>query len=296
MSFSPHSDLESPTASPKKNSGDVLEKVNSGSQPHSILQVPSLASSTRSVDGENSSKVGEKTAKWSEEVDSQKEAIRSPAISYPLAGRIMRHPETPVYMSRRMSDLTYGAGGIHFFPESPCAMRHSGTPGGLAYERRFMAQPALEHGRPRTISLHNSSRLQSHRGAMRLSAGGRMGLGEPEQPQRRTSFPVSNRGKGSRISTMCRVLVPSCDSSQGGVTAKSTTDQQAEDSSELQRFSEKVAERVAVAVSKKTKRKLPLSSSVESSDECSAEVQDLGSSKETNNTIEEKIVGQVAHV
>jgi hypothetical protein len=238
MAFAPkQNDLESPTAAPKKTPSKICEKMNEASQRHSILQVPSLASCARSVDGDSHSKAVAKATQWREEAELKTRAMHSPTITYPMAGRPVQHPgEAPIYMGHRMNE------GFHYFPESPHNMRHLGTPGGLgAYDRHFMAQHPFEFAGPRFM--HNSPRFQSGRGALRLSA---------------RATAQSNRGKGTRVTSTCRV-VPSCDSSQAA-NASATKQSQSAELRGQQRFREKVAERVAVAVSKKTKRKLPISS------------------------------------
>lgn len=271
MIFSPkQSDLESPTAAPKKTPSTISEKLKEATQPHSILQVPSLASSNRSVDGESHSKAGEKAMQWREEAEMQKRAMHSPTISYPMAGRPMHHPETPLYMGYRLNELAYAAEGLHFYPESPLTMRHLGIPGGLpGYGRRFSGHHDFEFGGQR-VALHHSPRLHSGRGAMRLAAAPRVCATPDQMAQRRPSFPVSNRGKGNRINCSLRANLPSTASSvPTSICEMNTTpieQHHSEESMGSQRFSEKVAERVAVAVSKKTKRKLPISSSKVESD------------------------------
>lgn len=261
MTFSPkQNELESPTA-PKKTPSTISGKLQDASQPHSILQVPSLASSASRSDADGSSKEAGQALKWREE-QRKARAIHSPTIVYPsMQGRPMRHPEAPVFMNYRVGDVAYAGEGWQYFPESPMAMRHVAS-GLTSYEQRLLQQQHYELLGPRTLGLHNSPRVQSGRGALRLPVSSKVGLGKAERPVvRRSSFPVSNRGKVNRGSPACRVVVTS--SEMPPVTStKPCSDEEAktEDAAGLQKFSEEVAERVAVAISKKTKRKLPLSS------------------------------------
>lgn len=268
MKFSlKQNELESPRAAPKKTPSTVSEKLNDATQPHSILQVPSLASAVSRSDADGSSKEAE-ALKWREEQRKQR-SLHSPTIVYPspIPGRHMRHPDAPVFVNvnYRLGDVPYAAEGWQYFPESPMAMRHIASRL-TGYEQRLIQQQNFEFAGPRSHALHNTPRVQSGRGALRLPViSSKVGLPNLERPVvRRSSFPVSNRGKGSRGSPAAiRVSAPASETLRSSPEAKPASDGQAkaEDAADILKFSEEVAERVAVAISKKTKRKLPLSGS-----------------------------------
>lgn len=262
MAFSPkQGELDSPTA-PKKTASTISEKLNEASQRNSILQVPSLASSASRSDADASSKEAEQALRWREE-QRKRGSIHSPTVVYPsMPGRPVRHPDAPVFVNYRVD--AYGPEGWQYFPESPMAMRHLAS-GLAAYEQRLIQQPNFEFAGPRTLALHNTPRVQSGRGALRLPSPTRASMPKQEQPVvvRRTSFPVSNRGKGSRGGPAAvRIAVPPSETLPSNSTAKDSPDGKVkEEAAGMLKLSEEVAERVAVAISKKTKRKLPLSSS-----------------------------------
>lgn len=263
MEFSPkQGELDSPPA-PKKTASTISEKLNEASQLNSILQVPSLASSASRSDTDASAKEAEHALRWREE-QRKRGSIHSPAIVYPsMPGRPMRHPDAPLFVNYRMD--AYGPEGWQYFPESPMAMRHLAS-GLTSYEQRLAQQPNFEFAGPRTLALHNIPRVQSGRGALRLPSPTKAGMPKLEQPVvvRRTSFPVSNRGKASRGGPAAvRLPVPPSETLLSNSAAKDSPDENEkvrEDAAGMLKFSEEVAERVAVAISKKTKRKLPLSS------------------------------------
>lgn len=207
----------------------------------------------------------------------------------------MRHPEAPVFVNYRMGDVAYAAEGWQYFPESPMAMRH--LAGLSAYEQQLLQQKNFEFAGPRTVPLHHTPRVQSGRGALRLASASKVGLGKLERPVvRRSSFPVSNRGKGSRGSPACRISVPSSEISQANLLVDATSDKQAKAEESvvrgLQKISEEVAERVAVAISKKMKRKLPLSSSSSTASsartERAEEEEDAAAKEETEVAVTEE--------
>jgi len=258
MNFEPkeNSELESPTA-PKK----CVSAAMDASQPHSILQVPSLASRTGS-ESEGAGKDVDRAPKWREEGQKNGGNLHSPAIAYPsMRGRPMRHPETPIFVNYRVGEMSY-SDGWQYFPDSPVAMRHIGS-AMTNYERRLLQQQHYELAMPsRTpFVLQSPPRVQSGRGALRLASIRRIGLTmKAERPGRTPSFPVSNRGK-ERGSPALRIPMPT-DAVQSDPAAKaveSETNAAEEDAEKLQKFSEEVAQRVAIAISKKTKRKLPVS-------------------------------------
>ncbi|CAB9518503.1 transcription factor [Seminavis robusta] len=254
MSAHKQVELESPRVA-KKTPSTISDKLREASQPHSILQVPSLASRSES---EACSKEVEKAAlKWREE-QLKRGAIHSPTVSYPaMAGRPMRHPETPIFVNYRMADIAYAAPeGWQYFPESPLGMRHLGS-GVAGYEQRMLQQQRFEF--PRSAALHGTPRVQSGRGALRLPIPSKAGIGNAAGSIRRSSFPVSNRGKGSRLAPGLRI--PIAATSEIMRTREVKPAFEPEDSAGIAKAGEEVAERVAVAVSKKTKRKLPLSGS-----------------------------------
>lgn len=268
MKFAPkQSELESPTTA-KKTSVAVADKLKEAAQPRSILQVPSLASAPSRSDAEGGLKEAEQAFKWREEQQKNR-MIHSPTILYQaMAGRPLRHPNAPVFVNYRMEDVAYAADAWQYFPESPMGMRHLG-PGLTSYEQQLIQQN-YEFVGPRTLALHNTPRVQSGRGGLRLGAIGKVGAVKQERPViRRPSFPVSNRGKGSRGGGAVRVIAPPSEAMPSGSAADDSLEKQdkAEESAALQKASEEVAERVAVAISKKTKRKLPLSSSSSASTE-----------------------------
>jgi hypothetical protein len=258
MTFSPkQSELDSPTTA-KKTPSTISDKLKEASQPHSILQVPSLASAASRSEAEGGLTEAEQAFKWREE-QRKNRIIHSPTILYQaMPGRPLRHPGDTVFVNYRMGDVAYAGDTWQYFQESPMAMRHI-APGLTTYEQQLIQQN-YEFAGPRTFTPYNTPRVQSGRGGLRLAAVTQIGAGKPERPAvRRPSFPVSNRGKGGRgaAAAGCRIPVPSTEASESSPEKPD----KAEESAALQKASEAVAERVAVAISKKTKRKLPLSSS-----------------------------------
>ena len=242
----------------EKAPSTISDKMNVASQPHSILQVPSLASTSR-PDAESSFREAGEQLKWRQDQVKHR-MIHSPTVAYPsMAGRPVRHPETPVFAKYRMGDLAY-SDGYQYFPESPMAGRHMGS-ALTGYEQHLVHHPHLELGMANRTPLA----LQSpHRAASRRAVESKAGILPGEKtPVRRSSFPVSSRGKGSR-SPACRIPVTPHETTSS--VSKSTELRSKEEGCEaLQKLSEEVAKRVALAISTKTKRKLPLSSTTTAS-------------------------------
>ena len=250
MKFAPkQSDL-------KKTPSTISEKMHAASQPHSILQVPSLASTSR-PDTEDPFKEAEKNLKWREE-QAKHRIMHSPTIAYPsIAGRPMRHPETPLFVNYHMGDGTY-TDGYQYFPESPMAARRMGS-ALTGYEQHLVHRQHLELGMVNRAPLALQSPQRAGRGVSRFTVAGKAGIHPVEHtPVRRSSFPVSSRGKGSR-SPACRI--PSTPNETTSTVSKLSAGPKKEEGCEgLQKLSEEVAKRVTLAISTKTKRKLPMAS------------------------------------
>lgn len=244
----PSTDLESPTGTPRKTINTISEKLTEASQRNSILQVPSLSSHPPTV---------ETVLKPSEQRWREEQEIKH--LTYPMGGWPLHHSEAPVFVNYRTGDIAF-AEGWQYYPgsESPPGMRH--LSGGIP---RFESHPLPQrfHLGPRGLHHQPSPRLQSGRGAARLSVPVRASAREAEPILKKSSFPVSNRGKGRR-SPACRIQLPSSEAPRKSDNPEDEQEQREETKSSVeQRVGEAVAERVVQAMAKKTnKRKLPLSS------------------------------------
>lgn len=287
MKFTPlESDL-------KKSPSTISEKMHAASQPHSILQVPSLASTSR-PDLEGPFKEAEKNLKWREE-QAKHRMMHSPTIAYPsMAGRPMRHPETPFFVNYHMGDVAY-TDGYQYFPESPMGARRMGS-ALTGYEQHLVHRQHLELGMVNRapLALHSSPQ-RSGRGVSRLAVVGKAGIHPVEHtPVRRSSFPVSSRGKGSR-SPACRIPITPNESAST-VSKPSAGPSKEEGCEGLQKLSEEVAKRVALAISTKTKRKLPMASAAAGSRDKSLEEECVQAEKPEDTKDDELETGKTASV
>ena len=282
MTFDPNEcDSKLLSGALNKHSSSISDKMLAAIQPHSILQVPSLASRSEAEKYEL-----EKSLRRKEEQVKQR-MMHSPTISYPsMPAHRMHYPETPIFLNYHTGDLAYSDG--YYFPESPMAMRHVGS-ALTGYEQRLVQQQQFELGMASRapLVLHSPHRLVSGRGAMSVPSAGKAGFQATEHhtPVRRSSFPVSTRGKGSR-SPACRI--PITPGENTGAATKplqvGPPKEEEEDTARLRKMSEEVAERVAVAVSKKKKSKLPLASAKSNNDE----VEEGSKETEPVKTVEQK--------
>jgi hypothetical protein len=161
-------------------------------------------------------------------------------------------------------------------------------PNPSSYDPRLqLRRPATPPDIMRQTNQYSPPQVRSGRGAMRI-AGNRT-ASPIANPIARQGFPVSNRGKGPRKPGACRPSHPTA-SSPGPAAAQrehSSPKNLPVDLNEAQRIGSAV-QGVAFAISKKTKRKLPMAFSRKadeydesaSSAQCSASVQGQKSGKE----------------
>lgn len=151
----------------------------------------------------------------------------------------------------------------HYYGEAPRMY-----PGGMYSDPRY----PLHHQRPidsMGLSSYTAAPLapqvRSGRGAMRVAGSTRSppSSSPVNTPPPRSSFPVSNRGKG-RKAAICRTPVPSTDAKSAKLDTSSPSPTKAGPVGwkEAQRIGNSV-KGVAIAISRKTKRKLPLARNVD---------------------------------
>jgi hypothetical protein len=164
--------------------------------------------------------------------------------------------------------VMWGAGPSFGGPESyhMYAMRAGGVMAGQ-YPNPSQYDPRLQLRRPgtppdiiRQNNPYSPPQVRSGRGAMRIAAN--RTASPITNPIARQGFPVSNRGKGPRKPGACRPSLPTA-SSPGAAAAPrevSSPKNLPLDLNEAQRIGSAV-QGVAFAISRKAKRKLPLTSS-----------------------------------
>lgn len=170
-------------------------------------------------------------------------------------GSAMRHP-SPVPSAWPTGGFHYrtadpysaeGQSWGHYYPD-PSARMYPGT---MYHDPRYDAPVR----RPAEPSYAPPPQVRSGRGAMRLPAVSRAAVDSAPPAVARSSFPVSNRGKGRKVGALSRT---DSSSAEGGKAsgASSPVDKKVT-LEEAQRIGHSV-KGVAIAISRKTKRKLPL--------------------------------------
>ena len=213
-------------------------------------QVPKTSSSVQNLEGEHRALLqvptlakdanGESNRARLEEPVSHPGSIRRPSpgpISWPMAGYQHRN-EDPYNESQ-----TWG----HGYPDR---VNHT-YPGSVYNDSRY----GISRHRP-VESGYAPPQVRSGRGAMRLSGASRSALPTvvvPSQPSR-SSFPVSNRGKGRNRGA---TSVPVSSYEGGSMNGSSSSSCTSFTLEEAQRVGNSVKD-MAAANSRKGKRKLPL--------------------------------------
>jgi len=145
---------------------------------------------------------------------------------------------------------------------------------------QFMRAESLPMSQQQPPFQYNPPQVRSGRGALRGIASatqqsrGSLVPSPSTIPSFRHGFPVSNRGKGSRKSAACRTVLPTSSFERkqetGSLSATSSTNNANSmvggiSMDEAQRIGTLVKGGVAVAISRKTKRKLPMAGAKRSS-------------------------------
>lgn len=133
------------------------------------------------------------------------------------------------------------------------------------YANPSQYDPRLQLRRPgtppeilRQTSQYSPPQVRSGRGAMRIAAN--RAASPIATPIARQGFPVSNRGKGPRKTGACRPSLPSASSPAAESAPREMSPKNLPvDLNEAQRIGSAV-QGVAFAISRKTKRKLPMTS------------------------------------
>jgi hypothetical protein len=132
------------------------------------------------------------------------------------------------------------------------------------YDPRFHMRHVGAESVMRQPSQYSPPQVRSGRGSLRLPATSRAPTAQSpaNTPAVHPSFPVSNRGKG-RKNSACRSAIPAANAAQStNVKDRSSPVGTPVTLAEAQRIGGAV-HGVAVAVSRKTKRKLPLARKVD---------------------------------
>jgi hypothetical protein len=228
-------------------------RVRKGDAERSILQVPSLAES-------DSSKCDSphKRARYEDQASamSSTSTVRSPG---PLNWAIPRPQDSSMLIAYRSEDpySESAAAWGHYYSDAARMRQMAGQYGGPPYDPRFRhigADPMMS-----PVSQYSPPQVRSGRGAIRISASNRSSVSSSPAttPTVRTSFSVSNRGKG-RKATACRTSIPIPDGAKSAkMGGRDSPSESAVSLEEAQRIGSAV-QGVAIAVSRKTKRKLPL--------------------------------------
>ena len=229
--------------------GDQAPKTSSSVQnfegeDRALLQVPTLATEGNA----------ESSRARHEEPLSHPGSIRRPSpgpLSWPMSG--YQHRGEDPYMESQ----TWGRG-------YPDRANHA-YPGSVYNDARY----DISRHRP-VESGYAPPQVRSGRGAMRLSGASRSALptGVALSQPSRSSFPVSNRGKVRKLGAVC---VPGSSHEGGSMNGSSSSSCTSVTLEEAQRVGDSVKD-MAVAMSRKTKRKLPLARRPDQSlSECVAE-------------------------
>jgi hypothetical protein len=217
----------------------------------SILQVPSLASTDRPNAFQTITP--NKRARYEEQVTAGGIPTNTIRRASPCPPGWPMRPMGFAAEENVYADPAMGWG--QYYPDSQHhGMRLMGQYPPTVYDPRFHFRHQGAESIMRQPAQYNPPRVRSGRGSLRVVAVNRGQTGSPQTTSvARSTFPVSNRGKGSRRPSACRAPVPAVDLSQ---TSAATTDR----SSSLVGTGHQgnSVQCVAVAISRKTKRKLPL--------------------------------------
>ena len=222
----------------------------------SILQVPSLMSRSEAESSSSKPNSPNKRARYDEpSVQIPKTNIRRQSSphppGWPSAMIVNFRPEEAAYADA-------GSWGQYYTDPSHHGMRHIGQYGhSPSYDPRYQ----YRHQGPESVSQQHYTppRVQSTRGRFSTTNRGATSSptsGSPVSVPQRPSFPVSNRGKGVRGRAVCRSSVPSGSLSPAATTADRTSPSGSPTSSPQTVGGSYPG--VAIAISRKTKRKLPL--------------------------------------
>jgi hypothetical protein len=233
----------------------------------SILQVPSLAShpddALKPSDPNKRTRYEEPIMKTSE---ASTNGMRRRSPVPPGTGWPVRPMESFMIVNGyRTDESPYGGetgawGQQQYYSDPSVGMRHMGQqfpPGTYDPRYPFRHHDAESIMRQPSPSQYSPPRVRSTRGrapgANRAAAPSPAPVTAGFAPMR-SSFPVSNRGKGSRrpAAAACRPAVPCAD-----LNADRTSPVQGSITASAEQTGAKV-QRVAVAISRKTKRPLPL--------------------------------------
>jgi hypothetical protein len=217
------------------------------------LQVPSLASPLKPNEAN-------KRSRYEEPInpsDTSTNGMRSQSPVPPGTGWPARPMESfMISNGYRTDESSYGETGAwgQYHSDPSVGMRHMGhfPPG--TYDPRY---PFRHHGAESVM--RQLSPLQYSPPRVRSTRGRAPGANRAAAPTAvisasapmRSSFPISNRGKGSRRPAACRPAVPADSNAGRASPALDSIAASAEQTGA--RF-----QRVAVAISRKTKRTLPL--------------------------------------
>lgn len=210
------------------------------------LQVPSLRPISRSEAESDSSRTNpNKRARYDEHIEITKEGVK--------------RKTSPGPWYRSIDPCTESAGWGAYYSDHLGMRQMVGQYPSSNYDPRFhmAAAPALRHP-----GAYGPPQVRSGRGSLRLATSNRTNSSSSPSttPSVRSSFPVSNRGKG-RKTPACRSSIPTGDAANAG-ELKSPVEAPVS-LAEAHRVG-KAVHGVAVAVSRKTKRKLPLARNAES--------------------------------
>jgi hypothetical protein len=239
-------------------------RVRNGGTDRSMLQVPSLASISRSdADSESSKRnLPKKRARYDEQssVDIPKSSVNRQTSPGPLNWPARPPQDSSMLRAYRPEDLySESAGWGPYYPEHLGMRQMVGQYPSSNYDPRFHlrhvgAEPLLRHP-----TAYGPPQVRSGRGSLRLATSNRANptSSPATTPVIRSSFPVSNRGKGPRRPPACRSTIPTAKTGERNSPVEPSFSL-----GEAQRIGSAV-HGVAVAVSRKTKRKLPLTRKVE---------------------------------
>ena len=210
-----------------------------------LLQVPSL-NSTNAI----SSLPPNKRPRYDEQ--------SSIGLSRKTSSGPLNWPMRPQEPPKMMEPYNDAMGWGHYYKDSNFGQRHiAGQYPGSTYDSRYFHHASAET--VRRPSTYSPPQIRSGRGASKVSTASRI-LSASSNTSVRSSFPVSNRGKGSRRPSVCRSSIQKVDSSVGA--RRSPVGKTPISLSEAHRIGSAV-QGVAIAISRKTKMKLPLARKTE---------------------------------
>lgn len=231
--------------------------------PHSILQVPSLTLVNRAET--EAEKANATLPNKRPRYDSQ----ASPDLSAAVAARRPSPGPLTWPMGGYRPEDHYpeaAAGWGHYYPDSAAAIGARPLVGHYArsvYDPRFHVRHiGAETGRQQPPQ-YPPPQVRSGRGSLRLAATTRTSaISSPgNTPAVRASFPVSNRGKGPRRPPACRPPAASTELSPSNNTEGNNG--RLKEAPVTLAEAQRIGGGVAVAVSRKSKRKLPLARKTE---------------------------------